>query len=133
MPTVVCLPLSACPVEKFCNVGLQGNISHYEEYEMVTYNFSPALKRETTQLWKREEISDELKWLEALSPLHFRLCLVELHDAVSSACITEDWETVANLIEDWEATAQLDSNPELAKHLMSESLEYEDLDPSDLD
>ena len=100
---------------------------------MVIHNASPALKKGTTQLWKSDEISDELRWLEDLSPLHYRLCLVDLYTAVSRACMTEDWEPVENLIEDWEATAQLDANPKLTKHLMSRSLEYEDLDPSALE
>ena len=93
---------------------------------------SPELKEQTTGLWKRDELPKELRWLEHLSPLHYRLCLVELKDAVSEACLTDDWSRVAELVEDWEATAAIDASPELAKALLSEDVEYEDLDLSEL-
>jgi hypothetical protein len=99
-----------------------------EEFMMVMLSNQPALKRHTRGIWKRDELPEELKWLEQLSPLHYRLCIVELHAAVSQACLTEDWEPVANLIEDWWATAQIDAAPHLAKHLLASDLEYEDLD-----
>ena len=72
---------------------------------------SPELKEQTTGLWKRDELPKGLRWLEHLSPLHYRLCLVELKDAVSEACLTDDWSRVAELVEDWEATAAIDALP----------------------
>jgi len=93
----------------------------------------PALKKQTTRLWKRDELPQGLKWLEQLSPLHYRLCLIELHAATSQACLTDDdWERVAELLEDWQATAELDAQPELANRILSDDLEYEDLDLAEL-
>ena len=100
---------------------------------MVMLSGAPALNRETTGLWKRDKLPSGLEWMEDLSPLHYRLCLIELHDAVSHACITDDWTRVAELVEDWQATAELDAHPELADHILSEDLEYEDLDESELE
>lgn len=95
----------------------------------------PTLKRKTRGLWQKEDIPPELAWIEKLSRLHFRLFIAELHDAVGSACITDDWNQVAELLEDWEATAELDANSELAKYLLSkpEEKDYQELDLSALD
>lgn len=90
----------------------------------------PTLKRKTTGLWKIGPIPPELAWIIQLSPLNYRMFIVELHDAVGSACIDDDWNRVAELLEDWEATAEIDSNEELAKYLLSKPKEkdYQDLD-----
>lgn len=64
--------------------------------------------------------------MESLSPLHYRLCLVELHSATGQAHLTDDWDAVAHLIEDWEATAALDAAPEVAEHVLADDLKYDE-------
>ena len=78
----------------------------------VMLSDQPTLKTQATRLWKRDELPNALKWLEELSPLHYRLAIIDLHNAVSQACLTDgadDWVRVAELLEDWEATAELDA------------------------
>lgn len=90
----------------------------------------PALKRKTTGLWRDGPLPPELAWAEQLSQLHYRMFLVELYEAVGTACIHEDWVRVAELLEDWEATAEVDANEELSKYLLSkpEEKDYEEVD-----
>ena len=94
----------------------------------------PDLMNKTRELWQTEDIPPELAWMERLSPLHYRMCIAELHDALGAACINGDWDPVAQLLEDWEATALLDANPEFASLLKTESSdeEYDELDVSKL-
>ena len=105
-----------------------------EDYMVMMIADPPSLKNKTRGLWQTEDIPPELAWMERLSPLHYRMCIAELHDAVGAACIDEDWDRVAQLLEDWEATALLDANPEFASLLKTESSdeEYEELDVSKL-
>ena len=63
--------------------------------------------------------------MSRLSPLHYRLCVAELHTAMGQAHLTDDWAPVARLIDDWEATAHVDASPELAKALLGND-EFED-------
>lgn len=92
-----------------------------------------TLKKRAARLWQRDALPREFAWMEKLTPLHYRLCLVELHAAIAQAHVTDDWQPVAELIEDWEATAELDASPELATHVHSKTLEFEEYVPSDFD
>ena len=87
-----------------------------------------SLKRRATKLWQQDELPREFAWMEHLSPMHYRLCLIELHAAIAEAHVTGDWEPVVRLVEDWEATALVDANPELAQQLTAGRQEYEDYD-----
>lgn len=88
-----------------------------------------SLQQEVTQLWRADEIPPQLSWLENLSPLSYRLCIVELYSAVARAIMTNDWTDVSELIEGWEATAEVESDPEMVKELR-EPKEYEEFRPS---
>jgi hypothetical protein len=90
---------------------------------MVTDNAS--LKRRASRLWKRDELPREFEWMNQLTPLHYRLCVVELHAAMGQAHLTGDWNPVIRLMEDWEATARVDSDPALSQILLA-SNEYEE-------
>ena len=105
-----------------------------EDYMVMMIADPPALKSKTRGLWQKEDIPPELAWIERLSPLHYRMFIAELHDAVGAACIDEDWDRVAQLLEDWEATALLDANPKFAALLKTDppDEEYDELDVSKL-
>ena len=89
----------------------------------------PTLKRKVTGLWRTEAIPPELVWIERLSPLNFRMFIAEIHDAVGTACIDDDWERVAELLENWAATAEVDADEELSKYLLSkpEGKDYQEV------
>jgi hypothetical protein len=44
----------------------------------------------------------------------------ELITTIMSAIVTEDWQSMEQLIEDWKATAEANSNPNIRKALLTE-------------
>ena len=79
---------------------------------------APMLRKSVRRFFTSDETPRELEWIEHLSPLHFRLFVVDLHAALSNVLIyKEDGETLQRTLEDWQATAEVDANPELAKKL----------------
>jgi hypothetical protein len=88
---------------------------------------SESLKKHAVRLWQRDELPKEFAWMDSLSPLHYRLCLVELYSATGQAHLTGDWDALAHLIEDWEATAAMDAAPEVAERILRSDLQFDDL------
>lgn len=87
---------------------------------MVTAVATPVLRKSAQRFFTSDETPQGLEWIEYLSPLHFRLFVVDLHTALSNALIhMEDGEALQRTLEDWQATAEVDANPELAKKLKS--------------
>ena len=79
---------------------------------------SPTLQRSAQKFFTSEELPEELRWIERLSALHFRLFVVDLHKALSEALIhKKNGEALRRTLEDWEATAEVDANPDLVKRL----------------
>ena len=85
---------------------------------MVTAVATPVLRKSARKFFTSDEMPAELEWVEFLSPLHFRLCVVDLYAALSNALISEkDGEALQRTLEEWQATAEVDADPELAKKL----------------
>jgi hypothetical protein len=79
---------------------------------------TPVLRRSAQRFFTSQETPEELEWITCLSPLHFRLFVVDLHTALSSALIhKEDGEALRAVLEDWKATAEVDADSELAERL----------------
>lgn len=85
---------------------------------MVTPIASPVLQRSAQKFFTSEELPEEFAWINSLSPLHFRLFVVDLHGALSEALIQKkSGDALQRTLEDWQATAEVDANPDLAKKL----------------
>jgi hypothetical protein len=71
--------------------------------------------------------------MDRLSPLNYRLCLVELHAAAALADVTGDWHPVARLVDEWEATALVDAKPGVCRLLFhADEGEYTEFDLADI-
>jgi hypothetical protein len=89
-----------------------------------------SLKRQAIKLWQQDQLPRQFTWMERLSAMHYRLCLIELHSAIAHAHLTGDWDAVARLVDEWEATALVDANPDFQKLVQhSDEDEYEDYEP----
>jgi hypothetical protein len=75
---------------------------------------TPTFKKRASRLWRRDDIPQEFRWMEQLSALHFRPCLVELHTAIKDAHVTGVWGPAERLAETWEATALVDASADAA-------------------
>jgi len=73
----------------------------------------------TPELWERDELPAELKWIDSLSPRHQRLFYGELQFEWSRYCATRDEGRLVAFFEDWQATAAVDADPEHAAFLRS--------------
>ena len=78
------------------------------------------LKQEAEQLFRAAPVPASLRFFDDLTPLHQRLFLVELWDALSAATIrakATDLADLVELVEGWEATAELDRAPEVVTEI----------------
>jgi len=83
---------------------------------MVVTATPEVLRREAEQLFRSVDVPASLAFFEVLSPLHQRLFLVELWEALSRASIggtDADLVGLVEVIDGWEATADLDAAPEV--------------------
>jgi hypothetical protein len=79
---------------------------------------APVLRKRARRFFTSDATPPELEWVANLSPLHFRLFVVELHEALSNSLIRKgNGERLREVIEDWQATAEIDADPDLAKKL----------------
>jgi hypothetical protein len=84
----------------------------------TTASATPLLRKSAKKFFTSNETPAALAWIDALSPLHFRLFVVDLHAALSSALIDDgNGGELSRTLEEWQATAEVDANPELAKRL----------------
>ena len=78
----------------------------------------PTLQRSAQKFFTKQELPEEFLWIEQLSPLNFRLFVVDLHNTLSEVLIHKrDGNALRQMVEDWQATAEVDANPELSKKL----------------
>ncbi len=84
-----------------------------------TATATPQLRKSAKKFFTSNETPAELGWIDALSPLHFRLFVVDLHNALSNALIDEgNADELSRTLDEWRATAEIDANPDLSKRLM---------------
>ena len=69
---------------------------------------------------KEKNKSDTLPWLDYLSENDKISFQSELLSTTLKAMVTGNWTQLEHLLEDWKATAEVESNPLLAKALLSE-------------
>ena len=74
----------------------------------------------TRELYEQDELPEELRWIDDLSPRHQRLFYGELQWRWSQYCITEDAGGLAEFFDDWKATAEADGNHEHSAFLLGE-------------
>ena len=70
------------------------------------------------ELWEQDELGDEWKWIDDLSPRHQRLFFAEVLFERGQYCATKDANRARAFFEDWMATAEADANPEHAAFLL---------------
>jgi hypothetical protein len=92
--------------------GVEGN-------DMVIEAMSkPRIRQTATRLFEKEDIPKGLEWVAMLSPLNYRLFIIDLYAALAKAAINrESVDALYELLEDWKATAEVDANPDLAARL----------------
>ncbi len=84
------------------------------------------LRHDAIKFFREPELPAALEWVEALSPVHLRLFVVELADAIKAFTLTNDLSPLVTLIESWEATAELDASPDVVARVRA-SKEYRPL------
>ncbi|MEX2228382.1 MAG: hypothetical protein WEB13_01970 [Dehalococcoidia bacterium] len=75
------------------------------------------VKRDAAAVFTTPELPATFSFYTRLSPLHQRLFLVELWEALARASIAESHQSLrdlVDLVEAWDATADLDASPEVA-------------------
>lgn len=85
------------------------------------------LKARATCLFRESDLPEGFEFIEWLSPLHQRLFIRDLWEALSRCAVSDsdrDLRALAELIDAWEATAKLDADPQLRDYLHSEK-EYQ--------
>lgn len=75
------------------------------------------------ELWEQDELGDDWKWIDHLSPRHQRLFFAEVQFEWGQYCATKDSNRTGTFFEDWMATAEADANPEHAASLLAEKNE----------
>jgi hypothetical protein len=74
------------------------------------------VRRDAEQYFKAPQLPETFAFTNDLSPLHQRLFVRDLWEALARAAIDPTEESLAelvDLVEAWEATAELDASPEL--------------------
>lgn len=79
-----------------------------------------TLVEHAQELWERDELPDDLKWIDRLSRVHQRLFFGEAQYQWGRYCATKDLASLDVFFEDWKATAEVDADPEHAAHLLAE-------------
>jgi hypothetical protein len=88
-----------------------------EEQPMVTAS-PEQLREQAIAFFREDELPAGFRWFEGLSPLHQRLCSVELADALKRTIVTGELDGLQELIEGWEATAEIDACPEYREEVL---------------
>ena len=79
---------------------------------------SPVAKKRATRFFRAEALPKGFEWVEMLTPLNYRLFVIDLYGALAKVDIHEESpDSIVQLLEDWKATAEVDSNPDLVAHL----------------
>ncbi len=81
------------------------------------------LLEKTQALWEQDELPDELKWIEKLSPRNQRIFYADVQYQWGRYCATKDRATLTEFFEDWMATADVDADTAHSAHLLSEKKE----------
>lgn len=75
------------------------------------------LRQDALDFFRQADLPEALEWVDALSPVHLRLFVVELADAIKASTLTNELTGLVTLIESWEATAELDASPEVVERI----------------
>jgi len=79
---------------------------------------SPAVKNRATRFFRAEDLPKGFEWVRMLTPLNYRLFIIDLYEALAKVAIHEGSpDSIIQLLDDWKATAEVDTNPELVAHL----------------
>ena len=79
---------------------------------------SPLARQRAIRFFKTESLPKGFEWVEMLTPLNYRLFVIDLYEALAKIAIhDESADTLVQMLEDWKATAEVDTNPELVAHL----------------
>jgi len=79
---------------------------------------SPLARQRATRFFKAERLPKGFEWVEMLTPLNYRLFVIDLYGALAKVAIHEESaDSIVQLLDDWKATAEVDTNPELVAHL----------------
>lgn len=70
------------------------------------------------ELWERDELGDDWKWVDNLSARHQRLFFAEVQFEWGHYCATKDSSRADAFFDDWIATSEADANQEHAAFLL---------------
>ena len=78
------------------------------------------LLEKTQELWQRDELPAEFKWIEKLSPRNQRVFFADVQYQWGRYCATKDGASFTEFLEDWMATAEADADSAHAAFLLAE-------------
>ena len=83
------------------------------------------IEESTRALYERDDLPEELLWINDLTPRHQRLFYGEVQLEWSRYCLTQDADALSEFFEDWRATSEADGSPEHSVALLVDQDERE--------